>query len=208
MSYDQTDADWDEFYYRMSDELYPGHKDQAISEFTKERLQSFYLKHPNVMRPAVDSIQEGKNLQENGHHSAALVFFVTAIEILLKATLLKPVVYGLIHNESLSEIIVKNTLGQAGFSRYEALLSKVFIEFSEIELSSVVRKGANKNLLEECKDTQELRNKIIHQGLLCSAENADHGRLVAVAVYELIVMPVLQSIGLWVGEGGIIINKD
>lgn len=202
MSYDETDAAWDEFYDKISEELYPEHKDQAITEFTKERLQSFYLKNPKVMRPAVDAIQEGKRLQENGHHSASLVFFVSAIEILLKATLLKPVIYGLVHNEALAEIIVKNTLGQSGFSRYEGLLSKIFQEHAGVKLSSVNRESSIKPLLTECKEMQDMRNKIIHQGSQCSTDEAELSKLVVAAVFESIVRPVLYSIGLTVVERG------
>ncbi len=47
------------------------------------------------MRPAVDAIQQGKQLQANKYRSAAQVFFMSAVEILLKATLLRPVICGL-----------------------------------------------------------------------------------------------------------------
>lgn len=106
MSYDEFDAARDEMYDQIGRELYPDHKAQAIGEFTSERLRSFYVANPGVMQPAVDAIQEGKRLTQNGHHSAALVFFVSAIEILLKATLLKPVVHGLVHSEGLANAIV------------------------------------------------------------------------------------------------------
>jgi hypothetical protein len=38
MSYDEHDARWDEFWDQVSKELYPEHKEQAIDEFTTERL--------------------------------------------------------------------------------------------------------------------------------------------------------------------------
>src|SRR5689334_2194881 len=113
MSYDQYDEARDAMYDEISRELYPDHKAQAITEFTTARLQSYYTANPVVMRPAVESIQEGRRLQANGHSSAAIVFFVTAIELLLKATLLKPVVHGLVHSEGLAEVIVAQALGQS-----------------------------------------------------------------------------------------------
>ena len=96
MSYDPQDAAFDQMYERISDELYPEHKERALSDFTEERLRSFYLDNPAVMRPAVDILQEVKRLQENGHSSATVVFCATAIELFLKATLLQPIVYGLV----------------------------------------------------------------------------------------------------------------
>jgi len=62
MSYDEHDAAMDEFYDQISAELYPEHKEQAIEEFTEKKLKSYYLQNPDVMRPAVDAIQEGNEL--------------------------------------------------------------------------------------------------------------------------------------------------
>jgi hypothetical protein len=102
MAYDAEDAARDAMYEEISRELYPDHRAQAIAEFTSGRLQSYYASQSWVMRPAVDAIQEGRRLQANHHSSAAVVFFVTAIELLLKATLLRPVVHGLVHSEGLA----------------------------------------------------------------------------------------------------------
>ena len=84
MSYDENDAAMDEFYDQISHELYPDHRDQAISEFTQERLKSFYIKSPLVMRTALDSLQQGKSLLSNNYFAPSLVSFMSAIELLLK----------------------------------------------------------------------------------------------------------------------------
>jgi len=207
MSYDPSDAVQDEFYNAIARELYPEHKAQAIGEFTSERLRSFYQANPTVMRPAVDSIQEGKRLNAEGHSSAGLVFFVTAIELLLKATVLKPVIHGLVHSEALAEVVVEQTLGQSGFDRYTKLLSRLYLEFVGVDITSIARPGANQNLLSECTSLQTMRNKIIHQGATCTLEQAELASSVAVAVYEKIVTPLLLALGLTVVEKGVIETK-
>jgi len=156
------------------------------------------------MRPAVDAIQEGERLSANGHHAAAVVFFVTAIEVLLKATVLKPIVHGLVHSAGLAEVIVEQALGQSGFDRYTKLLSKLYREFSDLDINSIAREGSKQNLLAECTGLQSIRNKVIHQGAQCSEEDAALGLLVAIAVYENIVFPVLAALGLTVIERGVI----
>lgn len=204
MSYDPSDAEYDEFYDAIARELYPEHKAQAINEFTSERLRSFYLGNPMVMRPAVDAIQEGKRLMAESHFAAALVFFAIAVELLLKATVLKPVVYGLVHSESLADVVVEQTLGQTGFNRYIKLLSKLYFEFAEIDIKSVVRSGASEDLLSECAFLQSTRNKIIHQGATCGQVEANSGLQVAIAVFQMIVVPMLGALRLSVGEKGVI----
>ena len=159
MTYDPHDEARDEMYYQIGQELYPDHKAQAIEEFTAERLRSFYIANSTVMGPAVDSLQEGRKLQELGHHAAAVVFFVTAIELLLKATLLKPVVHGLVHNEGLANVIVQQSLGQAGFDRYTSLLEKLFAELLAMDIKKVSRKEVSDPLLSECTAQQLLRDR-------------------------------------------------
>jgi hypothetical protein len=114
---------------------------------------------------AVDALQEGHRLQANGHSGAAVVSFVTAIEILLKATVLKPVVHGLIHSDGLADIVVEQAPGQSGFDRYAKLLKRLFSELVGLDIARITREGAQQTLLEECTIQQTLRNQIIHQGM-------------------------------------------
>lgn len=205
MSYDENDAAMDEFYDQISRELYPDHRDQAISEFTQERLKSFYIKSPLVMRTAVDSLQQGKSLLSDNYFAPSLVSFMSAIELLLKATLLRPVVYGLVHHESLAEIIMKHALGQSGFDRYEDLLSDLFLSLANMDIKNVKRENSNKTLLAECKSLQKIRNDIIHKGETCQQDDAELALSVSVAVFEKIVRPMLYSLGLTVIERGEIV---
>lgn len=205
MSIDPHEAAMEEAYDRLAEELYGEHKEQAIEEFTNERLRSYYADNPWVMRPAVEAIKEGKRLQGNGHHSAAFIFFVSAIEILLKATLLRPVLYGLIHNESIAEIFVQHTLSQSGFDRYEKLLAKLYQTLANNDLSEVVREGTKQSVLAECRELQTVRNGIVHRGETCSSEQAETSRMIAVAVFEEVVQPLLYAIGLDVIEKGQIV---
>lgn len=205
MSHDEIDDARDEFYEQISRELYPDHKQQAIEEFTAERLRSFYIKQPNVMRPAVEAIQEAKALLAASRYSPALVFSASAFELLLKATLLRPVVYGLVHHDALAEILVQRVVGrQTDIGRYEGLLSRLFDQLAKIDLSAISREGATTTLMEEAKELQSLRDKILHQGAHCPPLEAEKAFLVAVAIYDMIVVPMIGALQLKVGEKGVI----
>jgi hypothetical protein len=200
----EEDAARDAFYEQISAELYPEHKDRAIFDFTAERLCSYYVKHPDVMRPAVNALQEGKALLSHGHHSAAIVFFASTVELLLKATLLQPVVHGLVHHPGLADVVVDQALGQSGFERYQKLMASLFSELARIDVKLISRPGTTKPLLTECSDVQKLRNDVIHKGASCDAEAAECAMTVAVATYERIVCQMLEALGLFVGDQGII----
>lgn len=202
MSYDEYDAAMDEMYQRIGDELYPEHRVQAIGELTADRLSSYYLANPMVMRPAVEALQEAKRLSANGHFSASVVFCATTIELLLKATLLQPIIYGLVHNDGLADIIVKHAVGQTGFDRYRNLLSRLFQDLANLDITNVSREGATVALIDESKRVQDLRNDIIHKGHSCDAAAAQNAYDVAVSVFERIVVNVLWELGLAVGKKG------
>ncbi len=206
MSNTPNEVAMDEFFAQISSELYPEHKEQAIEEFTNEKLKSYYLQNPDVMRSAVDSIQEGNWQLKHRRNSPALIFYVIAVELLLRTTLLRPVVYGLIHNEALAEIILKRIIIQTGFTRYKELLAKIIDELAGFDVKQISRDGAKSELLVECSELQDIRNKIIHQGAICTEKEAEKGKLVSTAVFEKIVRPMLYSIGLQIVEEGKIVE--
>ncbi|QJD93240.1 hypothetical protein HH213_26040 [Duganella dendranthematis] len=202
MSYDANDAAMDDMYERISDELYPEHKNQAIGEFTAERLRSFYLDHHGVMRPAVDALQEAQRLQDNGHFAATVVFAVSCTELLLKAAILTPVVHGLVHIESLADVVVENTFSGPGYSRYAKLLAHLFTEFVGIDIHSLQRPESNAKLLAECDAQRGLRNRIVHAGASATEEQARAGVAISTAVFNLIVNPMLHQLRLTVEDAG------
>lgn len=207
MTYTPDDAAQDQFFEELQKELYPQHKEQAIEEFTRERLRSFYTKNPRIAANAARSFREAKLLADHGHASASFVFSVSSIEQLLKITLLKPIVYGLIHHESLADSIVDLTIGQNGFDRYNKLLSKLFETLAEIDIVNITRQGATKKLLEEVTELQKTRNKIIHQGAEVEEIEAKEALEVTAAVFSEIALRMFNSLGLKI-EGGCIVPSD
>lgn len=206
MSYGPEDAAWDEAYENMSRQLYPEHKEQAIAEFTRERLRSYYVARPEVLEPAVRAFKEAKSLLAAGHHAAALVFAASATELFLKAALLRPVVHGLVHIEGLAELVVTLTLSQSGFRRYEQLLAKLFFELAGIDLKALLRKPGARSLLEEASEVQGLRNTVIHRGQAVSQEQAELAVEIAAQVFNQVLVELLGNLGFTVKKGGIVVN--
>jgi hypothetical protein len=199
MSYDETDAARDEFFERMSEELYPEHKDQAITEFTKERLQSYYLKHPQVLKPALNAYHHANSLLD-ASPSAALIFYTTAIELFLKVVLLKPILYGMIHNEYMADLIMDASTSQAGFSRYTKLLNSLCQQASGIELEAIKSSTGQASIIAEATTIQNIRNSVIHQGTVASPEQAHQAKKVAHLILLEVVEPVINGLELAIGN--------
>ena len=198
MSYDEQDAAMDEFYERMSEELYPEHKEQAIDEFIEEKMHSYYLVNPSVIQAPIDCYHHANELLQISPQ-CALVMYTTAIELFLKSVLLKPVLYGMIHNENVANMIVDSTTGQSGFSRYNKLLNTLCHHAADVELNEI--KGMDgKPILVEVEEVQKIRNRVVHQGYVASVEEMGKAKNIASLILTKVVEPVLNNMNLVIGE--------
>jgi hypothetical protein len=207
MTYTQEDADADEFYERLSEELYPAHKEQAIGEFTAERLRSYYLKNPGLTINGRRTFRQARELYRLGHLGPALVCGVTVIEVFFKVGFLRPVVYGLVHSDALAEAVVKAALSQPGYKRYEPLLSKLYSELVGKDLNSFARKGSSKPILVEASEAQSNRNRVVHEGYDPTNEEARQAIGSAAIVMVNIWRPMLNAIGLRLGTQGMVAQQ-
>src|SRR5437016_11002375 len=98
----EEEAALQNLYNEFGPEWAAEHRDelfqQAVREFTADRLKSYYVAQPRLALPALDSLKESQSLLAS-HPKAALVFAMTAIEVTIKTVLLKPIVFGLVHTE-------------------------------------------------------------------------------------------------------------
>ena len=91
-------------YEAMQEDLYP----QAIEEFQVERLQSYYADHRDLMAGPIRFVRNSKELLGD-HPTFSLVAAVVAIEVGIKAGLLRPIVHGLVHQVSMADVLTDPT---------------------------------------------------------------------------------------------------
>ncbi len=199
MSITPDEAAYEEWYGQLADEI----SEQAIEEFTEERLRSYYLENPNVAERPIRLYLEAKELVEK-HRGASLVLFVTAIEVGLKVTLLKPIVYGLVHNESLAELIADLAVKKNGFDRVKTLLSRILADFGGIDLMEFKIDGHPKTMWEEITKVQDARNLLIHRAQPVSEENATLAMEVAEMILGTFLSSVLATLRLELRKGAVI----
>ncbi len=204
MSYDEQDAAYDDFIEKLSNDLYPDHRDQAISEFTTKCLQRFYLANREVLNGPLVLLREAQSLADS-HPAAALTFAFASMESLLKSALLRPIVAGLVHSESLAEILANFLLGRlTGLDRMKKLLLPIVEEHGGFVLTSFKREGSNKTLWEEMVAVEKVRNAVLHGG-----DFSDATGLLSVAIplawfaIDEIFLAVLDEVGLHIHDESI-----
>ena len=218
MSWTQEDADREQFYESMynefgpqwadehADELYRKHYDDAVKEFTAERLQSYYLKHPDMAKAAIGMMEESTALHPK-HPNAALLFAASAVEITIKHLLVKPIVNGLVHNEAVADVVVSMTPVQTGSEGFKKLLFGILKKVADVDLASHKRAGSNRTLWDEWMQLQKARNDLIHDGIPPSADTLGLSSAVGVEFLTVIFPSVLATLGLKV-SGYLMIGAD
>jgi hypothetical protein len=178
---------------------------QAIDEFTSARLRSYYLAHPDLAVGAIGLFREAKTLLSLSP-SAALVLFVTSIEVGLKVALLKPVVYGLVHNESVADLVSNLAVKHNGLDRFTALLARLLREYGQIDFETFTIQGHTKTLWEEFTVLQNARNGVLHRAELATPDVAALAQDVAVMILGNYLDSVLQGLGMRLVDGGRVAN--
>lgn len=196
MPYTLEDVQYDMY---MAEEgarlLYEEHRERAITDFTTERLRSYYVDHPAMVAPALQALADSRQLL-GIHAGAALVFAASAVELGIKGVLLRPVVYGLVHQESTASLITDLVISHTSFDRFRDLLFQILTDHGGTDLRAAKRPGASKLLWEEMAAVQANRNALVHRGERPAMEQAELGIEVATTVLEQLIPSVLHHLGL------------
>lgn len=168
---------------------------EAIEGFTADRLRSYYVAHPTLAADAFRMYQEATETLPVSS-TAALVLVTTAIEVGLKTTLLKPVVFGLVHNESVADLVSDLVVKHNGFDRFRALIAGVLSNYGGIDLNTCRMADGMKTVWEQIDYLVKKRNAVVHQAKLASEEDTTLAMQVAGYVLGVFLTEVLKTFGL------------
>lgn len=214
MSYDLYDAQQDEYKdelysnieEELREELYVEHRDQAIEEFIFERMQSYYRLKPDLAVNAINFLNKSKKSVDTDP-TISLIYAAISIEVLIKSVLLKPVVYGMVHNELAADMISNGLLKQSGIDRFKDLVFNVIDE--NIDLGCLIkdykRNMSKVTLWQERDLIQNKRNKIMHTAIECSIEEANSAIDICNEFVD-IILSVIHSFKLDFAPNGMVID--
>ncbi|WP_420598677.1 hypothetical protein [Neptuniibacter sp.] len=184
MSYEE--AAYEEFVNTIAAELYEEHSDQAIEGFIKERLQSYYESNPKIAMNA-HSFLVSAEAQIYSDPTSSLLYSSICTEVMLKSVMLKPIVAGLVHNESISELVSTLLIKQTGVDRFKSLIFKILDEYIGVGCESFEYKrlDSNQSLWKEREIVQNVRNGVSHRAQFCTIADAELSISVAKEFYDL-----------------------
>jgi hypothetical protein len=175
--------------------FFEDNREEAVRLFTSERLQSFYVEHPQLAAPALEALNYARTLMPT-HPRAALVFGATSTELVIKNVLLRPLISGLVHVEDLAVLVVEQSTSQTGMDRFQKLLAGIVSEFTSFKLSTLKRPESSQTLWQEIKTVQEARNGVVHRGETVEEETATLSIEIAEMLLNVILPDVLSKLNL------------
>ena len=168
---------------------------QAIEDLQTERLQSFYKDHKDLALGPIYMAKEARSVLEHSPR-AALIFATGSIEIGFKAIILRPIIFGLVHEESLASLItemfVKNTRQDGVLKVADQVLQK----YASINLQEIILPNHKKSYWSEMGEAQDLRNGILHRADVCSKEDAECIVELSDYLWDSMFLKIIKSIGL------------
>jgi hypothetical protein len=195
----EQDAAYDRLYEELGPQWAKDHglapPEDAIKEFTAERLQSYYVKHPDLATTAIGMMEQASVLSHK-YPNAAFLFATSAAEITIKHLLVRPIVNGLVHNEAVADVVMALTPVQTGSDAFKNLLFGVLKKVADVDLATYKRPGSDRTLWEEWKQLQKDRNNLIHDGVPPSSETIGCYEAVAVEFLSVVFPKVLATLGL------------
>ena len=184
-------------YSDFAKEVLAGHDDlygEVIDQFTSERLQSYYLSNPRVAERANWALGQARSLLTS-HPAACLVLAVAASEAGLKSGLLKPILYGLVHDDAMAVLIAELVPEQRN-NKFQNLLFGILKEYGGVDLRTFKRSGASPTLWEEMQGTQKLRNRVVHGAEAIPLAEAQKAVDIAAVIVERLFPAVIAKLGL------------
>ncbi|MCX5858186.1 MAG: hypothetical protein NTZ57_09855 [Deltaproteobacteria bacterium] len=187
-------------YEEYMDELYEEHKEQAIQEFIDERLQSYYGEHRVLAKAAFGALTEAKNLICT-NATAAFLFSAIAMEVGLRETLVKPIVFGLVHTLSVASLITDMVLSRPDHKKYRNLLLQILRQHGGVDIYTYKRLDSHRPIWEEITDVKKKRDLIMHQAETVTIDEAGLALGVASTILENMFPTVVAKMGLHLHEG-------
>lgn len=206
MGYEPIDAEYesqmDAIYNGVLEEYYASDSyaedmNRGIEEFISDRQKSFYIKNPTVAESARNLLTEARQLFALDHFAAAQVMAGAAAEVTFGNALLKPMVYGFVHNDTIAPIVADIVESARQVFKFKALLVAIVSNFSGISLTAVTQ-GSNQSLWDSVDKVRGQRNVVLHaSGLLkVSREQAEEALALAATLLESVFPAVLVTLGL------------
>jgi len=168
--------------------------DEIVRDFTDARLRSYFMAHPELAMPAAQALADARALVPT-HTTGGFLFGAIAAEVALRAVLLKPILYGLVHSDTAAALITKAAIAyqDEGFTK---VLLDLLGSFGGADPRAWYRVNGGPKLWDEMLAVRTKRNGVMHRAESATDVEARLAIDVAACIIELLFPAVVTKLGL------------
>jgi hypothetical protein len=172
------------------EELY----DEIVQDFTASRLRSYFVENPTLVAAAAQALLDARALVAR-HQTAGFMFAAIAVEVALRAVLLRPIIYGLVHSETAAALITTWAIEHRDESFTKVLLD-VLAAFGGVDPRTTYRVAGGPKLSDEMSAIRKKRNDVVHRAEAATEAEAELALAVAACMIEELFPAVVRTLGL------------
>ncbi|NGZ18792.1 hypothetical protein G6Z94_15835 [Vibrio aestuarianus] len=180
----------------MELEEYLSKRDDVAIRYTKDRIKEYYAEYP-YCGENLGHLVHGTVDVRNVNDMATVVLAVSALEVLIKEVILRPVISCLVNDKMISKFMCDAVIKQSGLDRFNRFVFWVFDSLFEVtdNVCDFKREGAKLTIWQERSYIQKVRNEVVHKGTACSKSDAELA-MALLNEFELLYRNVLLCLGL------------
>lgn len=182
------DAWQEEAYDQMVNQILEENRDEIVDEYLTEKAASYYLNNPDMDHRALEALERARCLLEKDEPEASLVFSWSATELALRDVLMRPIVSGMLPDDTVGPLVAELVLRNRGF---EKVLLEILKEYG-IDLKKVPDEADTKSIWQHIQAVRDARNGLLHQGKPIQ----DHLPAISIRLAEIVLKklhPALRS---------------
>jgi len=196
MSVDIHDALQEEYYDKLYQEEFENISSEAIEYFKEARMSSYFDGYEDPTISAKIAIARSNKLLKEDL-TASYLFAAVSIELMIKKAVIRPIVHGLIHNESFAKLVSDRIVASGSHTRQKTILWPLFKDFMDFDFKEDKRPDSTTKLWNEIVQISEKRNSIVHKGIEIDSEE-EVAKVIEIALFIMneLLPKMLTTLGI------------
>jgi hypothetical protein len=193
----QRMTSWDEDY----DDAITAFIEQSIKDKSTVNVRAYLGTYGDAIEARVDTcLDQARSLSKLGYQAAAVVIAVTALELMIRFMLVRPLVQGAFLSDEWAVILAERIT--SGRTLEDRKLLPVILRQWSVDLTAV--RSSSGTLLWETMLSRvwPKRNEIVHEGAAASGEDAAISIECAECFRSQVVRVIAESLGFTLGRTG------
>ncbi len=184
----------DDYWYYEQEEAMEAFLEDSLKNISEDNVRSYLGRNGDAVETRIkDCLRQARELKHLNHFASALTISATAIELILRFLLIRPLVQGAFLSDDWAEILSKRI--SSGRSVEDRALLPAVLKLWDMDISDI--KLANGAALWDTilKHVQPKRNNIVHAGETASKSDAMLSIECAETLLQQVVYPIATKLG-------------